>query len=130
MIPWSSPTDVPVGPRAFRPIRPRPGTPGGPVDVSDAHHYAVMNGDLVVAVGLANVNVLQQPDGVRNLLIIRNSSATQNLYVSFGNQASVNSTIRLVPNAIILFDASVPQDDVNVVADAAGGQVSIAYSTI
>lgn len=129
--PWSYAGEMPVGPRAFRPVRPPPGSPGGAVEIFDPHHYATCNGDLVLAVGVLNIVALTQPDGRRNLLMIRNSSTgVQNLFVSFGNTASVNSTVRLTPNTMILFDVAVPQDDVNIVSDAAAAQVSISYSNI
>lgn len=128
--PWSSPGDMPFGPRVT-PNLPtiRPNGPGNVARFSDPHHYATVNGDLILPIGTADVLALQAPDDFRNFLCIRNSGATT-LFVSFGNQATTNSTIRIASNVMILFDEVVPQGDVHVISDAAGGQVSIAFANL
>ena len=66
----------------------------------------------------------------RNFLMIRNSAGAGNLYVSFGNAASLNSALQLVPGATALFDEVVPQGDVYVFSDTANVTFSYSYSTI
>ena len=130
--PWPmGPSAQPNGPRVGGlPTPPQPGEPGGAVMVFDAHRYAWFRGDQVVAVNnAADTLVLPQSDPLRNMLLIRNSSATANLYISFGKQADLNSPLYLTPNQMVLFDTGVPQDDVHAYADAAAGQISIAFST-
>jgi len=133
LTPWGTPGDMPTGPRITqRPRKPKAGELGGPVEIFDAHHYATINGSFVTAVTNAapGVLVLSQPDSLRNLMLIRNSSATANLYIEFGSQATVASALKLAPDQIALFDTVVPQDDVYALADAAGGQISIQFSNI
>lgn len=117
------------GQRTFAPAINAPYTPpgvaGGPaVPMDDRYHYADMNGEQVVAVGLASLMVLASPAFRRNILAFRNSGTT-NLFLCFGNDASQSSVFRLAPNVMILFDTVVPQDDVFCISDAAGGQLSI-----
>lgn len=134
ILPWpmgpSALPDTPRGP-SLRPRQPLPGEPGGPVAVNDAHRYAELRGEVVVAVPTTagGVLVLAAPDVRRNMVMIRNSSATANLYLSFGIQPTTASILYLTPNQIVLFDTVVPQDDIWALADAAGGQVSLAFST-
>lgn len=111
------------------------GASGGPLSGYGAepffnpHAYAqVIEGTFVVT--LASQKFLDQPDSWRNILMIRNSSAAANIYVSFGRDASVTgSIIRLSSNQILLFDTVVPQDDLYVIGDAAGS-IAYGYSTI
>lgn len=122
---------MPNFPDGVPPIR-RAAPPSGPMIVRDLHRYATLNGDLLVAVtNAAGGNlVLSAPDTLRNFLMIRNSSATANIYISFGNNASLSSVLMLAAGTIILFDTVVPQDDVYALADAAAGFVTVAQSVI
>lgn len=102
--------------------------------VFEAHRYARIV-EFVSPVAVAGSALLQSPiigqsDALRNMLMLRNSSATANIYVSFGVPASLNSLIRLTPNTILLMDTVVPQDDIYAFADAASGFVVIGFSTI
>jgi hypothetical protein len=131
LVPWTTgPSSQPDGPRQTRPAP--AGTPAGPVPIQDAHRYADVRGDLVTTVPqtAGGVLVLSAPDTLRNFLAIRNSSTTANLYLSFGNQATTNSTFRLTPNQIMLLDTVVPQDDLYAVADDTDGQISVAFSNL
>lgn len=132
--PWPmGPSSLPDGPNFNpRPQQAPPGTPGGPVPVFDAHRYAYLRGEIVMAVPTTagGVLVLAAPDVLRNTLMIRNSSATANLYIAFGTQATVNSILYLTPNQIVLFDTVVPQDDVWALGDAAAAQITLAFSTV
>ena len=66
----------------------------------------------------------------RNFLLLRNASATANIYVGFGGPATVNSTLRIAPNTVVLFDTVVPQSDLYAYADAAAGLLAYTYSTV
>lgn len=132
LIPWPmGPSAIPDTPLDPRPREPLPGSPGGPVAVNDAHRYANLRGEVVVSVPTTAGGslVLVAPDVRRNMLFIRNSSATANLYIAFGLQASTNSILYLTPNQMVLFDTVVPQDDIWAIADAASAQITIAFST-
>lgn len=132
LIPWPmGPSSLPDYPQDPRPREPLPGQPGGPVAVNDAHRYANLRGELVAAVPTTAGGslILAAPDVRRNMLFIRNSSATANLFISFGIQASAASVLYLTPNQMVLFDTVVPQDDMWALADAASGQITVAFST-
>ena len=104
--------------------------------VEDDYHFALCNGDLQINVGTASTLVLPSPDVSRNFFVARNASATANIYLCFGNAASLpvagvgGSAIRLTPNQMLLFDVVCPQDDVFAIADAASAVVSLAFSTL
>ncbi len=109
----------------------RPGAQaGGLTGITAPHWYAnVIEG--VVPVDVVSVQppaLAQVAPGVRNMLMFRNSGAT-NLFIAFGSPATSNSTLRITANTIVLFDTVVPQNDIWVLSDAAGGQISYSYST-
>lgn len=101
-----------------------------PIAIWNPHAYAnIIEGTFIVS-ATTSQKFLDEPTSRRNLLMIRNSSAAANVYVSFGRDASViGSIIRLAANQIVLFDTVVPQDDVYVIGDAAGS-IAYGYSTI
>lgn len=101
---------------------------GNANSIKDAHHYAQIIG-LFIAVTQTSQKFLDQSPTKRNLLLLRNNSATANLYIDFGKDASINSTLKLTPNQMILFDTVVPQDDLFVLGDTAGF-LSYSFSTI
>jgi hypothetical protein len=73
--------------------------------------------------------VLPQAIGLRNLLILRNSSpGAQVIFVSFGTNASTVSVLRLTAGQTVLFDTVVPQNEVNAIADVAGAILTAANS--
>lgn len=143
--PWESPQSLgdgaphnlppPIarpGLRTFQPVMdpglPAPlGPPGPSTPVDDKYRYAEFNGEQVVAVGVADVLALVEPPQRRNLLMFRNSGAT-NLFIAFGSVATANSVLRLTSNQMVLFDTVVPQDEVHCISDVAGGQLTIAVS--
>jgi hypothetical protein len=99
--------------------------------VQDGWRRAIVNGTILASVDTASTLVLAQSDVSRNFLIIRNTSAGANIYINFGNDATAGlSTLLLAPNGFVGFDVVVPQDDVFAIADAAGGQLAISYSTV
>lgn len=107
---------------------------GQPGDLSappirDPHHYATLI-SLVSTVGLASLYVVGSPKGARNMLMFRNASASQNIYIDFGRDATTFSILKLAPGALVLFDTVVPQDDIYCIADAAGATLITGYSTI
>jgi hypothetical protein len=84
-------------------------------------------------VGVASILILSEvaAPALRNMLILRNASpgvTPPDLFISFGVQASANSSIRLTPGGILIFDIVVPQNDIYVIASAAGGTVALASS--
>lgn len=99
--------------------------------VRDPHRYARLSGSARLNVGIASGLILASPPTFRNFLVIRNNSAAANIYVDFGIAADINRTpIRLIPNAILIFDSVVPQDDVFAIADAGGGVVGVSFSNV
>lgn len=105
-----------------------------PVDnaapIRDPHRYARLAGSAGFPVGTAAVLVLASPPTYRNMLIVRNTGAS-NIYLDFGIEAdATRSPIRLIPNAMLIFDDVVPQDDVFAVGDAAVGSIGISYSNV
>ena len=107
---------------------PAPGM-GKPEPIRDAHHYAQMI-SLAVNVATTSAKFLDQPPTKRNILMLRNNSASANIYVEFGKDATTNSVLRITPNTVILFDVVVPQDDLYAIADAASAVLSFSFSTI
>ena len=102
------------------------------VPVRDPFHLAsVISLTLSVGAGLANVSskFLDAPSNKRNMLILRNASATANIYVEFGKDATTQSVLRITPNTIILFDTVVPQNDLFALADDVNAVLSYGYST-
>lgn len=119
------------GPVGFGP-QASPGAPADAVDTNtfERHRYATLiEGN--TGVGLASAQFLQEPNTKRNFLGLRNASAAggANIYIGFAKEASVASWLVLIPGQVILFDVSVPQDDLYAVADAAGALLSYAFST-
>jgi hypothetical protein len=100
----------------------------GEIPVSDAHHYAKLNGSIGYTIGLSSALTLAEPVNKRNFLALRNNSVTANIYVEFGSDASLTSVFRLTPNTMILFDTVVPQDDIFAIADAASAFLSVTFS--
>lgn len=101
-----------------------------PTTTFEKHRYAsLIEGN--VSVGLTSAQFLQEPSSLRNFLGLRNASAAggANVYIGFAKDASIASWLVLLPGQLILFDVSVPQDDLYAVADAAGGLLSYAFST-
>lgn len=116
----------PMGSR-FGPSRSEPDT----ARTFDLHHYAKFNGEIAVAVPNGSaIQVAGQPSTLRNMMQMRNASATANVYVSFGGSASLNSLLKLLPGDQILYDVVCPQDDVSAYADAASALLVFAQSTI
>jgi hypothetical protein len=118
-----TPSSSPLGPTG-------PATPiGAPAPLFDAHHYADMGGEVVQAVNVASIIVMPQPSARRNILLIRNSGTT-NIFLSFGQDASANSVLKLASGQQVLFDEVVPQDDVYAFSDVAAGQVTAVQGTV
>lgn len=113
---------------ARRPTGARPGVN----EIFDPHHYATVIEQLNVPIPTTagGALILTEPDFYRNMLGFRNTSATANIYVSFGGAASANSILRIIPNTMILYDGVVPQNDIYAFADAAAGFLSFHYSNI
>lgn len=130
--PWEGPgsgvSEVPQKPapnaRPFARVRPNV--------IFDRHHYAKFAGETLVSVSNAvpGTLVMPAPDTRRNALMIRNVSASANVYIAFGSYANTKSIIYLEPNIMMLFDVVVPQDDVYALADAASAELVIAQSVI
>lgn len=96
--------------------------------VRERHRYA----DVIEtpwSVGVQSVRVLSQPTGLRNFLLLRNiSTGAQVIFVSMGNTATLQSSLRLASNQTILFDTVVPQTELNAISDLANGALMVAYS--
>ena len=99
--------------------------------VWEEHRYARTGGSQYFSVPNGSSSlILPQGNGLRNFLMMRNSSATANVYVDFGNNASLNTVLRLTANQIVLFDTVVPQEDIYAYGDAASAFLSIIVSSI
>lgn len=124
--------DMPNLPHSAPPPARQRGRDARPTEVFDPHRYARLVGEQTIAVAIVapGTRVLTEPDTRRNMLLLRNASATANVYVSFGNEASLNSPIILTPGQMVLFDTVVPQDDVFAFADAAAAFITVAQSVI
>lgn len=141
--PWHSPQSIPPGantpsrrltPAAMGlPSMGSPRTDPG-LAVREAHRYArIQEGNIAPGVaGDANTLVpfLTEPSTLRNLLGLRNGSATANIVIGFGAVANNFSWLRLTPGQIIFFDTVVPQNDLYATADAAGALLTWAVGTI
>ncbi|MBK9497446.1 MAG: hypothetical protein IPO08_23570 [Xanthomonadales bacterium] len=136
--PWEDQQRIPGSPHNLPPVGARPvpaaymgGVPdSGRTPIFDAHHYAQVNDNSTALPELESSMILQQPISRRNYLMLRNASTISNIYISFASDASANSTMKLSPGTIILFDVVVPQDDMYAFADSNDGQLSFAYSNI
>lgn len=129
--PWESPQRLDGAPGGLAANVTRAGAAAGKLaGVTAPHWYAnLIEGAVPVGTLSIQVSALQQvAPGVRNFLMMRNAGAT-NLFVGFGAAATSNSTLRLTANTIVLFDTVVPQNDIWVLSDAAGGVFSYSFST-
>lgn len=134
-LPWSNPNFIPGAPHNL-PSRPdaavaastSAGVPGDTFNIRENYRYASLI-TVSLTVGTTSLKFLDQPIGKRNFLGFRNASGTQNLYIEFNGTATTGSWLQLTPGAIVVFDSVVPQDDLYVVADAAGVTFAYAYST-
>lgn len=128
----------------FSPSDPQQSQPLAPTDaeisipnpikanIKDAHRYAFLTG-LTVLPTTTSQKFLDQPVGLRNMLLLRNNETAggANFYVEFGKNATTTTTLRLEPGQSVLFDTVVPQDDLYVIADAAvTAPLSYSYSNI
>jgi hypothetical protein len=129
--PWGTPSWQPPFPQSLPRPKGRSSAPGagGISEVRNDHNYANVI-DIAVPVGITSLRVLDQPTGLRNLLMFRNSSATQTIFIGFGKDATTESTLAILAGQTVLFDFVVPQEDIFALASAAGGTLSLAYSTI
>jgi hypothetical protein len=122
---------VGVSPGALPSIGPAVPLPMAPAQatVFDPYHYAKpIEG--FTPVGVVSALLLPQPSTRRNYLMLRNSSpGAQVIFISFGADASLNSTLRLAVNEIAFLDPC-PQSDMYVIASLAGATLSYAVSTI
>lgn len=99
--------------------------------VLDAHRYAWNTSrSVTLAAAGDGVKFLEEQNVLRNFLLLRNASATANLYLDFGRQADATSAFLILPGQMILFDTVVPQDDLWVYTDAANGILRFAFSTL
>jgi len=103
--------------------------PPDSVSQFDLSRFVWLNGTKVFSYAAASQKIVDAPAGeniYRQYLSIRNDSATQTLYVDFGQDASLLSGIALLPGEVIAYDAVIPQDDVYVFGSGAGS-VSVLY---
>lgn len=144
---WRSPQFVPGSPQrmpglARGPVSPLIGVPPSATvptptmslatTVLDPHHYAAVTegttpGSTTSGAGSAFIT---QPAGLRNMLLLRNPSTNAgNIYIGFGNPASLNSSLAITPGQTYLFDEVVPQNDLYAFS-AAGETLVYAFSNI
>ena len=138
--PWGHPQRVPTAPNsvadigAAQPLTPTTVIPsradGDAIPVRDPYHFASLTSLTTTPSATLSAKFLDQPTNKRNMLLLRNASTSANVYVEFGKDATVNSTLKLSAGAILLFDVVVPQDDLFAIADATGAVLAYSYSTI
>jgi hypothetical protein len=134
--PWQAPQYMPHYPhnlpaKADAAVQTTTNFPGyaSTVAITDPYRFSSIV-DLSIVTTTASVKFLDQPIGKRNTLGFRNASTTnQVIYIGFGGNASTSSWLQINPGSIILFDAVVPQDDLYVISDVAGGVLAYVYST-
>lgn len=100
------------------------------IRTSEDHRYATIIDTSLDISNTLSQKILDQPNGRRNFLMFRNTSATANIFIGFGKVASAVSTLMLVPLQSVIFDVVVQQDDVWALASAANGTLSFSYSNI
>jgi hypothetical protein len=135
--PWGVPQYIPPSPHNL-PIRPDPNAPvqnttqargaDGTLNVREVYRYASLV-TVTISVGTTSIKFLDAPIGKRNFLGFRNASATQVLYIDFNATATTGAWLAIQPGILVLFDSVIPQDDLYVVSDTAGGTLAYAYST-
>jgi hypothetical protein len=104
------------------------GVPTSPI--FDPHHYARLNGEQIFTLAVTTSELIAPRTGtLRNMLFLRNASGAADVYVSFGNAASLNSILKLAAGDQILLDAVVPQDDIFAYSTVGGAQIVVASST-
>jgi len=103
----------------------------------DLARFHLANGSKAFTVGTTSTPIIQRPPSWRNYLHLRNASAAGiDMYVDFGAAASIDGTgiggsgVKLLVDEQILWDASVPQDDVYAIASGAGGILIVTYGVI
>ena len=104
--------------------------PTGSLNTRDENHYAFIVSLAATMVNIGSINFLTTPQGRRNFLAIRNTSATANIYLDFGKDATTNSVFKIAANGTLLFDAVVPQDDLYMIGDGINASFSYNYSNI
>lgn len=97
---------------------------------SENHRYASIVDVSTAVSNTFSVKIIDQPNGKRNFLMFRNASATANIYIGFGKEATTLSTLVLAPGGIAAFDTVVQQDDVFAIADAVNAVLCYSYSNI
>lgn len=132
-VPWGVPqggVGARVGSLPMRRGRSSAPGAGGIVEVRNDHNYANIV-DLSSPVGTTAIRVLDQPTGLRNLLMLRNSSpGSETIFIGFGREPTTLSTLAILAGQMMMFDFVVPQEDIFALCSAATGQLSIVYSTI
>ena len=101
----------------------------GVVQVQDRHRSAFLRGSTKYNVGTSSLLVLGDPTGVRNLLFLSNvSTGAQIIFIEYGDEATLESPIRLAPGETMVCDTVVPQDRINAISDTAGARLTVAQS--
>ena len=94
----------------------------------ERHRYANVI-ELAFSVNAVSFQLLQEPSGLRNFLFFRNASTVAaTLFFGFGNQATQQSMLSIAQGQQVLFDTVVPQNEIFVTSDIAGGLVVVGYS--
>ena len=103
----------------------------------DLARFNLVNGSKTFTVGTTSTPIIQRPPSWRNYLHFRNAStAGVDMYIEFGAPALIDgagiggSGVKLLVDEQILWDASVPQDDVYAIASGAGGILIVSYGVI
>lgn len=99
------------------------------VQVQDRHRVAYLRGSLKFTINTDSQQILGDPTGVRNYLVISNvSSGAQIVRIEFGDDATPESPFRLLPGESLVADSVVMQDRVYAVSDTVGARVSVGSS--
>jgi hypothetical protein len=101
--------------------------------VLEPEKYGFINQTEIVIPAAATATdqlILPQPTGLRVHLLIINTSATQTIYVAFGQVATVLSGIPILAGNNLFYDNFVPQDEVHVTANGGLAQMTLVYSIV
>jgi|SRR4051812_22387153 hypothetical protein len=134
--PWSSPQDLQNRPvdRPLRGTSQSGGYGANALIIRDPHHYANLIDQSVILPQNLSQLVLPVSPAPRNMLLLRNFSTSETIFIGWGRDASNVSTLALASGTPwgteVLFDVVVPQDDMYAFTTGSAVTLCFAYSTI
>ncbi len=99
-----------------------------PINVIENMRYGYATTQPFTVGSTSDLVILEKSVSIRTLLIIQNTHATQDMFVSFGTTAASSIGLKLVAGGNLLLDTFIPQDDIHVIGSGAGTTGSLIYS--